>query len=209
MKEDALLPRQKRAFGFCAFSAPAVAAASHVSWPWVLTLSVLAAALTLGLGTLEEKRPRPAAGKAIALLQAVFAAVLVWQVSLGSAAAFPDNSTAPFVPLTLLAVSTWAARQGAAACARAQAVVFFLLFGLYLTVFFCTLRQADLSRLLLPQQMDLLPLGVVLLLPFYTRYLSPGEGACRPGAFWLALQICLPTLAALACTLVPGSNGKF
>lgn len=208
MKQDGLLPRQKQAFCFCAFSAPAVAAASHLPWPWVLGLTALMAALLL----LPQRQIMlcGSLGKTVLLLQAVFAAVLLWQFALGSVSAFPDDAVMPFVPLTLLAVSTWAACRGRTACARAVGVLFFLLGALYLTVFFFALREADFSRVMeLPRGQDVRPLGVVLLLPFYGRYLSAQTSEKRSGAGWLIAFVLLPTLAALFCTLVPGSGGKF
>ncbi len=222
LKQGTILPRQRYAFLLAAVSAPAVAAASGLPWPWVMAVMLLAAAALIGLFALQGRCPASSAdtakkawgkgaGAVLLVLQWLFAAVLLWHLALGADAAFPDDDTVPFVPLTLLAVCAWAAWQGRAACVRAVGVLFFFMAALYLTVFAFALPEMELSRLLeWDMAPDLLPLGVVLLVPFYGLYLqTPGEERGKFPAGWVAAFILLPTAASAVCTAVPGSGGKF
>ena len=222
MKEHTLLPRQRYAFLLTAVSAPAVAAASRLSWVWVLTVTLLAAAVTVALHVLQSQSPMPLAqatcrvwgkgfGTVILVLQFFFAAVVLWQLALGSDAAFPDENTVPFVPLTLLAVCAWAAFQGWAACIRAVGVLFFFLAALYIIVFAFAVPEMEWHRLSEPFAAgDLLPLGVVLLLPLWGQYLvSPREERGKFPVWFLAAFLFLPTAASAACAAVPGSRGSF
>lgn len=222
MKEHPLLPRQRYAFLLTAVSAPAVVTASRLSYVWVLTVTLLAAAIAVGLHVLQSRSPLPLAqatrrvwgkgfGTVILAGQFLFAAVFLWQLALGSDAAFPDENTVPFVPLTLLAVCAWAAFQGRAACIRAVGVLFFFLAALYLTVFAFAVPEMEWQRLAPSAPAgDLLPLGVVLLLPLWGQYLlSPREERGRFPVWFLAAFVFLPTAASAACAAVPGSRGSF
>mgnify|MGYP003294683155 CR=1 FL=1 len=220
--KSAILPRQRYAFLLAAMSAPAVSVASGLSWPWVMAVMLLAAALLTGLAVAQSRSPwvLPLAvkrvwgkrfGSAVLLLQLLFFTVLLWQLALGADAAFPDRDTVPFVPLTLLAVCAWAAWQGRAACVRAVGVLFFFLAALYLTVFLFALPEMKPARLLeWDMTPELLPLGVVLLVPFCGLYLQqPGEERGKFPVGWLTAFVLLPAAAAAVCTAVPGSDGRF
>lgn len=222
VNQSGILPRQRYAFLLAAASAPAVSVSSGLPWPWVMAVTLLAAALLTGLSALQGKRAFPlpemvkkvwgrAAGSGVLLLQWIFAAVLLWHLALGSDAAFPDDQTVPFVPLTLLAVCAWAAWQGRAACVRAVGVLFFFLAALYLTVFAFALPEMELPRLLeWDLTPNLLPLGTVLLTPFFGLYLqTPGEERGRFPTGWLAAFVLLPAAASAVCAAVPGSDGRF
>ena len=217
-----LLPRQRYAFLFTAVSAPVVAAASRLSWPWVMTTVLLAAAVLVGLHYLQSRSASPLAvttrkvwgrglGAGILAVQLLFAAVFLGQLALGAASAFPDDKTAPFVPLTLLAVCAWAAWQGRAAAVRAVGVLFFFLAGLYLTVFASSVKAMEFSRLAyVEQEGNVLPLAVVLLLPLYGQYLqTPREEKGRFPVLWLLAFVLLPVAASMVCTAVPGARGTF
>lgn len=219
---DHILPRQRWAFVLAAFSAPAVATAASLSWPWVLAVTLPAGALLVGLNRLQGFSGLAAAesvkkawgkvpGAVLLALQLLFAAVLLWHLALGADAAFPDENTGPFVPLTLLAVCAWASWHGRAACVRAVGVLFFFLAALYLAIFAFALPQAEPARLLnWDMTPELLPLGVVLLLPFYGCYLTPrGESSEKFPGGWLTALLVLPAAAAAICTAVPGSGGRF
>jgi len=222
LRKSTMLPRQRYAFLLAAASAPVVSVASGLSWPWVMAVMLLAAALLTGLTAAQSRCPwtLPLAvkrvwgkglGSTVLALQLLFFAVLLWQLALGADAAFPDHDTVPFVPLTLLAVCAWAAWQGRAACVRAVGVLFFFLAALYLTVFAFALPELKPARLLeWDMYPELMPLGVVLLVPFCGLYLQqPGEERGNFPGGWLAAFVLLPVAAAAVCPAVPGSDGRF
>jgi len=222
MVHESILPRQRYAFLLCAVSAPAVTVASGLPWVWVLAVTMLAASLLVGLFFLQSRgRVSPAAAeeiawgkwgrRAVAVGQFLFAVVLLWHLALGTDSAFPEENTLPFVPLTLLALCAWSAFQGRAAVVRAAAVLFFLLLGLYGAVFFFAAEEVELNRLTeLSLDKSLLPLGVVLLTPFYGHWLfTPQEKRGKFPAVFLLLFLLLPAAAAAVCAAVPGSGGSF
>ena len=51
---DGILPRQRWAYVLAAFSAPAVAAAASLSWPWVLAVTLPTGAILVGLDRLRR-----------------------------------------------------------------------------------------------------------------------------------------------------------
>lgn len=215
MKQETLLPRQRYAFTLCAMSAPAVTVASRLPWPWVLTVTLLAAALLVGqdflLRVSQKNQGTSPLLPAVAVGEYLFAAVLLWHLALGTDSAFPQQDTLPFVPLSLLALTAWSVWQGPSAVARAAAVLFFLLLGLYAAVFFFAAGEMDFSRLSVQSQgADLLPLGVVLLVPFLGCCLRPEkERQEKFPTLFLLLFLFLPAAAAAVCAAVPGSGGSF
>ena len=202
MNDSSILPRQWGAFLLTAISAPAVAAASRLPWVWSLTVTILAAAAALCMCRLRpQNSPRW-----LAALQAVFLTVLLWHFALGADAAFPDENTVPFVPLTLLAVALWASSCGESACIRAVSVLFFAVSILYIIVFLSALKQMQWHRLAAEAPpTDLLPLGVVMLLPLLP---TSGERKPVPTAFLIAFLL-LPAAASAVCAAIPGSGGSF
>ena len=220
MREFPLLPRQRCAFIFVAASAPLVTVSARLPWPLVAAVLLLTLALLTGLGALEARAgvlwPRAAKtvwgnglGGAILVLQLLFAAVYLWQLALATDSAFPEQQTLPFVPLTLLAVCALAAGRGRETCVRAVGVLFLFLVALYGAVFAFAAPDVELSRLTaLPAGGDLLPLGVVALLPFFSVALPSSQGKIRLPVLWMLVFVLLPTAAAAFCAAVPGSRGS-
>lgn len=219
MKEK-LSSRQVLAFCLTALSAPVVTVCAGLPWPWVLAVSIFAAAVFLGMLALwrggGQTMPRlflrawgRPAGCGILLAQAVFAVLVLWRFVPLTDSAFPESPTLPFVPLTLLAVAAWAAWHGRAAMIRAVSVLFFFLAGLYLLVFAFSLPDAQLDRLKQwGESVSLVPLAV-LLLPTYGFYLTHPEGKGQKlPLLWAAALVLLPAGVSALCAAIPGSRGS-
>jgi len=216
---DAVSPRQLGAFLLSALSAPMVAVCPKLPWPWVLALSVLAAALWAGLWAMQGRCPRPLpvlvrqvwgkkAGTAILAATVVFFLLLLWRLTPLMAQSFPESRSPAFVPLTLLALAAWACSRGRAATVRAVGVLFFFLAALYAAVFLFALPDADPSRLQSTAEVSLVPAGI-LLLPVLGMYLSGGQRGKTPPLPFLAVLILLPAAVSALCAAVPGSRGSF
>lgn len=219
--KDALSPRQVYAFCLTALSAPMVTVCAGLPWPWVLALSILAAAVETGLLLLwrqagSENLPhlflrawgKPFGTVALAAT-ALFVLLLLWRLVPATDSAFPDDDTLPFVPLVLLAVTAWAAWHGRAAVIRAVGVLFFFLAALYAVVFAAALPDAKPDRLRIwDETVSLLP-AAVLLLPSFGLYLTRPKQGRRFPILLLLLLILLPTAVAAVCAAVPGSRGSF
>lgn len=220
--KDALSPRQVYAFCLTALSAPMVTVCAGLPWPWVLAISILAAAVETGLLLLwrragSENLPHlflRAWGKPFGTVAlagtALFVLLLLWRLVPASDSAFPDDDTLPFVPLVLLAVAAWGAWHGRAAVIRAVGVLFFFLAALYAVVFAFALPDANMERLQTwDESVSLVP-AAVLFLPCFGLYLTrPKQGRRRFPILWLLLLIALPAAVAAVCAAVPGSRGSF
>lgn len=220
--KQALSPRQIFVFCLTALSAPAVIVCAGLPWPWVLALGMFAAAVETGLVLLwhssgEENLPhlifaawgRPL-GKVLLTLTAGFCILLLWRFVPAADAAFPDDDTLPFVPLTLLAVAAWSVWHGRAAVIRAVGVLLFFVAALYITVFAFALPDADVSRLGAWQTDASLAPAAVLFLPTMGLYLTrPKQEKGKFPAFWIFLLVALPAAVSAICAAVPGSRGSF
>ena len=214
---DAVSPRQSAAFLLTALSAPAVTVTAGLPWPWVLAVSVLAAAVLLGLRVLQSAAEQPLAeltvlvwgraGKFILFFTAVFCLLLLWRLTPLMSRIFPETADSPFVPVTLLALAAWASFRGRAAVLRAVAALSFFLAALYAAVFLFALPDADFSRLPAWREADLLPAGV-LFLPTLGLFLAR-ERSQKPPLALAFLTAALPAAVSALCAAVPGSRGSF
>ena len=213
-----LSTRQICAFAFVAFSAPAITVCASLPWTWVLPASASSAALgalavrlwrksgaTSLAAALRERR----GGKAVLVLTALFAVLMMHRFGQMALGAFPDDPPTAFVPLTLLAVCAWACAKSRAAVLRAVGVASFFVLGAYAAIAAFALPDAVPQRLFAVRGGDPWRLGV-LLTPLLALFLVHREDRkVRSVWQWTPLFVLFPTASSLLCALVPGADGSF
>ena len=122
--------RQRWAWLAAGLSAVIAACLCGITWLWVLIGGILASAyyiyMDVRLSAGRIRLPKPLG--ALTLLWTVFA--MAWSANLADRA-FPMVDGFPVLGWTLLALTAWGSRKGAAACARCAGVLCLFLIGLY------------------------------------------------------------------------------
>lgn len=196
--------RRLYALGFCAFTVPAILLLPRTGWQWALLASAASACLLAVLIRLRRSAPLPLAvtaaktdaGKLLLIGALLWNFLMLGTVSRLLCIGYPTGDTMPLVGLLLLLLAMYAAQKGSKVVARASAIVFFFLIGLYLLLLGFSLpnMRADWLKAVPSPQWAILPAA---LSPVPVLYLHREERG-KP-TFWLLGGVLLAGAAALVC----------